>query len=66
MTFLIGQAQLLAQIEVEAGKTTCQVRFLLLYVCIHLHIITFWELVTRVKLNATFLMYESSNCDSHK
>jgi len=32
--FLIGQAQLLAQIEVEAGKTTCQVRFLLPYVCI--------------------------------
>ncbi|XP_074611775.1 uncharacterized protein LOC141866211 isoform X2 [Acropora palmata] len=32
--FLIGQAQLLAQIEVEAGETTCQVRFLLPYVCI--------------------------------
>ncbi|XP_067027637.1 uncharacterized protein [Acropora muricata] len=32
--FLIGQAQLLAQIEVEAGKTTFQVRFLLPYVCV--------------------------------
>ncbi|XP_015759656.1 PREDICTED: receptor-type tyrosine-protein phosphatase F-like, partial [Acropora digitifera] len=32
--FLIGPAQLLAQIEVEAGKTTFQVRFLLPYVCV--------------------------------
>ncbi|XP_067026815.1 uncharacterized protein [Acropora muricata] len=63
-TFLIGQAQLLAQIEVQAGKTTCQVRFF--FRTSALHIITFLEFVTRVKLNATFLMYETSNCDSHK
>ncbi|XP_015769281.1 PREDICTED: receptor-type tyrosine-protein phosphatase F-like [Acropora digitifera] len=32
--FLIGQAQLIAQVQVEAGKTICQVRFLFPYVCI--------------------------------
>jgi len=32
--FLIGQVQLLAQIEVEAGRTACQVRFLLPQVCV--------------------------------